>query len=50
MAGKYVKTSSGIGKTKNADKLVNGKVMVYLHSGKNILCDPKKIELIGFYE
>lgn len=50
MAGKYVETDSGVGKTKNSDKEINGKVLVYLHNGKKILCDPKKIKTVGFYD
>lgn len=50
MAGKIVQTRTGQGKTKNGDKAVNGKIKVYLDNGASILCDPKKIRSIGFWD
>lgn len=50
MPGKIVITKSGKGITKNGDKPVNGKVIVYLENGTKILCDPKKITMIGFWD
>ena len=46
MAGKIVETKLGRGQTKNGDKPVNGKIIVYLDNGKKILCDPKNIKPI----
>lgn len=50
MAGKIVETKLGRGQTKNGDKPVNGKIIVYLDNGKKILCDPKNIKPIGFWD
>lgn len=49
--GKIVDTKLGKGRTKNSDHPVNGKIIVYLeHSATNILCDPKKLKIIGFWD
>ena len=50
MAGKIVEVKSGIGVTKNSDKPVNGKILVYLADDKKVLVDPKNIKIIGFYD
>lgn len=54
--GKLVSTEYGTGKIKNSDKPVNGKIIVYLDMpspklarGQNVLIDPEKIEVIGFW-
>ena len=48
--GKIVKTKLGEGHTKNKEKLVNGKVPVYLNDGRKVLCNPEKIKILGFYD
>jgi len=53
--GKLVETKQGIGYTKNSDTLINGKVPVYLSkpgegNPPRILCDPKNIKIIGYYD
>lgn len=53
--GRLVQTKQGIGYTKNSDELINGKVCVYLSkpgegNSPRILCDPKNITLLGFYD
>lgn len=50
MPGRIVNTASGQGQTNNKDKPINGKIIVYLDDGKKILCDPKKITPIGFWD
>lgn len=50
MAGRIVETKSGKGKTDNKDQPVNGKIMVYLDDGTKILCDPKNIKVIGYWD
>lgn len=50
MPGKVVQTESGSGITKNKDKPVNGKIIVYLDAGGKVLCDPKKIKPVGFWD
>ncbi len=50
MAGKIVETKLGVGQTEDKDKPVNGKILVYLGNGKKVLCDPKNIKLIGFWD
>lgn len=37
------------GITKNSDKPVGNRIMVYFESGKNILCNPANLDVIGFY-
>lgn len=49
-SGALVKTKLGEGYTKNSDNLVNGKVPVYLHDGRKILCNPEKIKILGYYD
>ena len=53
--GKLVETKFGLGYTKNSDDPINGKIPVYLNnpkegSPKKILCDPKNIKVIGYYD
>ena len=53
--GKLVETKQGIGYTNNSDTLINGKVPVYLRkpgegNPLRILCDPKNIKIIGYYD
>ena len=48
--GKIVRTKLGDGYTINSDKLVQGKVVVYLEDGRKVLCDPEKLKLVGFYD
>lgn len=51
MPGKVVKTKSGqTGKTKNGDQAINGKIKVYLDNGTHMLCDPKTLTPIGFWD
>ena len=50
MAGKIVETKQGKGFVKNSEPIINGKVAVHLENGKKILCDPKNIKTIGFYD
>lgn len=58
MAGKIVKIQSSslfssfikIGKTKNSDNPINGKIMVYMENGTKLLVKPEKITVIGFYD
>jgi len=50
MAGKIVETMFGKGQTKNEDKPVGGKILIYLDNGKKILCSPKNLKLIGFWD
>jgi hypothetical protein len=53
--GRIVETESGKGRTNNGSLLINGKIPVeliddeYVPTGKKILCDPKKIRTIGFW-
>lgn len=56
-SGKLVKTKNGqLGYTKSSDEPVNGKIMVYLSKpgenklGDKLLCDPAKLELLGYYD
>lgn len=50
-SGKLVQTKQGDGYTKNTDPLINGKICVYLsHTGKKILCDPKNVKTLGYYD
>ncbi len=53
--GRLVETKQGIGYTKNSDALINGKICVYLSKpGANnpprILCDPKNVKVLGYYD
>jgi len=49
-AGMIVETKSGlVGRTKNVDSYVNGKVKVYTDKG-NLLCDPTTLKQIGFID
>jgi len=48
--GKIVRTKLGDGYTINSDKLVQGKVVVYLEDGRKVLCDPEKLKLVRFYD
>jgi hypothetical protein len=48
--GKIVRTKLGEGYTINSEKLVHGKVVVYLEDGRKVLCDPEKLKLVGFYD
>ncbi len=50
MAGKIVEVKLGKGQTNNNDKPVNGKIIVYLDNGQKVLCDPKNIKIIGFWD
>ncbi len=51
MPGKIVVTSTGKnGRTKNTDKPMNGKVIVYLDDGPKILCRPENLKVIGFWD
>lgn len=50
MPGRIVKTKSGQGQTNNDDEPINGKIKVYLEDGKKILCNPKDMEPIGFWD
>jgi hypothetical protein len=43
-----VETKSGKGYTKHSDKPENGKIPVYLESGRKILCSPENVKIIGF--
>jgi hypothetical protein len=49
-SGKIVKTKLGDGYTINSDKLIQGKVVVYLEDGRKVLCSPEKLVFIGFYD
>lgn len=49
-AGYLVNTKSGEGRTYHNKELINGKVQVFLNDGRKILCDIKKITLIGFID
>jgi len=49
-SGKIVQTKLGEGHTKDKEKLINGKVPVYLHDGRRVLCNPEKIKILGFYD
>lgn len=49
--GKLVQTKQGDGYTLNTDPLVNGKVCVYISkTGQKMLCDPKNIKVLGYYD
>lgn len=48
--GKIVKVNGVEGKTKNSDKPINGKVIVYIDGLRNMLVRPEKIKIIGFYD
>ena len=53
--GRLAETKQGIGYTKNSDALINGKICVYLSKpGANnpprILCDPKNVKVLGYYD
>lgn len=53
--GKLVETKQGIGYTKNSDAPINGKIPVYLSkpgAGQpaRILCDPKNLKVLGYYD
>jgi len=49
-SGMIVETKSGlVGRTKNVDSYVNGKVKVYTDKG-NLLCDPTTLKQIGFID
>jgi hypothetical protein len=56
MPGYLVETSKGKGTTNHKNKLVNGKIMVDLvddkfnKTGKRLLCDPKKLKVIGMWD
>ena len=51
MPGKIVETKSGaIGQTDNKDAPVNGKILVRLANGLKMLCDPKNLKLIGYWD
>lgn len=50
MPGKIVETKSGTGKTDNKDTPVNGKIVVYLANGLKMLCDPKNLKIIGYWD
>ncbi len=50
MAGKIVETKLGKGQMNNNDKPVKGKIIVYLYDGKKVICDPKNIKIIGFWD
>lgn len=50
MAGKIVLTKHGQGQTKNTDKPVAGKVIVYLADGRKILCNPANLKIVGFWD
>lgn len=49
-SGTIVKTKSGIGKTFYSKGIINGKVPVFLHDGRKILCDPKSLIVLGFWD
>lgn len=49
-SGKIVRTKLGDGYTINADKPVQGKVVVYLDDGRRVLCNPDKLKFLGFYD
>lgn len=49
MPGKIVETNSGRGRTKNGDQPLDGKIIVYLDDGRKILCDPKNVKKIGYW-
>lgn len=49
-SGAIVKVKLGDGITKNEDKLIYGKVPVYLNDGRKVLCTPEKIKIIGYYD
>lgn len=53
--GKLVETKHGLGYTKNSDDLINGKIPVYLSkpgegNAPRMLCDPKNVKVIGYYD
>lgn len=48
--GKIVRTKFGDGYTINSEKMIQGKVVVYLEDGRKILCNPEKLKLLGFYD
>ena len=51
MPGKIVKTKTGhVGRTRNGDKPVNGKVVVHLDDGKKILCNAKDLIMKGYWD
>lgn len=49
-AGAIVDTKFGPGITKNSDRLVKGKVLVYLTDGRNVMCSKNNIKIVGFYD
>lgn len=48
--GYLVETSQGKGRTFHSDDLVEGKLPVYLETGKKILCSLDKVKQIGFVD
>lgn len=54
--GYLVKTKTGkTGRTYHAEKMVNGKLKVHVMedynlTGEKLLCDPKKLKIIGFID
>ena len=50
MPGKIVETKFGNGQTNNNDKPIKGKIIVYLSTGIKVLCSPKNIKVIGFWD
>lgn len=50
-SGKLVQTKFGDGYTKSSDPIINGKIPVYISkTGQKILCDPKNIKVLGYYD
>ena len=50
-SGKIVETKKGLkGIIYNSDNTINDKVIVYLDSGVQMLCDPKTLKIIGYVD
>lgn len=50
MPGKIVETEYGQGKTKNEDKPIASKILVYFDDGKNRLIPIEKLKIIGYWD
>lgn len=48
--GFLVKTKFGYGRTKHSDKIIQGKLPVYLDNGQRVLLNPNNIKLTGFID
>lgn len=49
-SGYLVETKQGKGRTFHGNDLINGKVPVFLSDGRQMLCRPEGIKVIGFID